>query len=1106
MRRRQSEIKRRSKKDSRGGVRESTGSHRFAGGMQVDKSAGDAMGAASAGVADSAVPSVEARIVPGAEAAKLRTATPGPEAPSLSPQPPSEQRQQPTSSGANVGATTRINHELMEENRKLREQIAKMMRDTKAAGGASGLPRPQPRQAQPPMQPDSHSDTLSLSKPETSSRPLQLPQHPKSSSSVDSEKSHDSSAAGKPPQSSVSSSSQSKSKSKPRSHPNFLTPSNNALGLIRIATRACVRQHVVELDYSIQSQFAPEEAQKYGCERGLFVRIREALTPCMAFVCHGLGGDIENDVVAAAKASISTEQTDSELSPWQQLERFRPDSQRIGAAIMIAMLHVAVSSLVAQNFEPKEVRIAESLVWQGILNNESKTKSKKQRASATVLAKKLQQELQSFTKDPSLRDNILVPKTQGRVPEELVTWMEEARKKSEKTRGKELQTFEDWGSGRRRRGRLVVKDTGAVDDHAGPVQKTVSHSRFHLTKPKVAIVDVASLGAPNRTHSTHSSSRSSSSGGTSMKRGKKKRVRSSKGEDDSLGLPAHQSKKDSNQIYPDEPKAPPKKKRAPNSSSAWSDSQDFLLFTFHCEVGNSWSSIASRMNSVRSHALAEQLSPDDPAFDFTTHDVRTDNQIKNRYYSTKRRLSRSDPSAGTILQRMLRQYGGDSGGPVRREGQTLIEHLMVRQQWEEIWGRKAKPTGWEAIPHRWLDGSLGNDASIGYGSARVEDDRLGETRQKRKRPSKKKRRVSFALDVAESELKALQREKEVERRIEYIRQNPRLDRYGRPVPDGTPLGSGDASWRRQHGVGAKYSPMTPMLGIGISRDSFLPDSVRFNDKMALRVTPRSSKLTKEVKAWAVKYGVDKDPQFMKKLILVRKKVMPIHKLSPYVSKEALEALHPMIFKFANYSLLDKRTANAHFGYSTRVQMTNAQMWSSMSGTGCGNSTEATYEPNYAFMDKRLPRPAPLTATREQDTRARLWKGGTGISETDAFYMPDRSILYPREPAFTFGASDRPPVQNVTGAQDAPIYMVTTPGPPSRPDLPQYRTFGAKYKSMGVGPRDQTKSRRPKSKEWGAPLQPKKSAKSPVRFGLHIPPRQKNGKILKPRYQDYKLFG
>ena len=121
--------------------------------------------------------------------------------------------------------------------------------------------------------------------------------------------------------------------------------------------------------------------------------------------------------------------------------------------------------------------------------------------------------------------------------------------------------------------------------------------------------------------------------------------------------------------------------------------------------------------------------------------------------------------------------------------------------------------------------------------------------------------------LSQSELKALQREKEVERRIEYIRQNPRLDRYGRPVPDGTPLGSGDASWRRQHGVGAKYSPMTPMLGIGISRDSFLPDSVRFNDKMALRVTPRSSKLTKEVKAWAVKYGVDKDPQFMKKLIL-----------------------------------------------------------------------------------------------------------------------------------------------------------------------------------------------------------------------------------------------
>ena len=361
--------------------------------------------------------------------------------------------------------------------------------------------------------------------------------------------------------------------------------------------------------------------------------------------------------------------------------------------------------------------------------------------------------------------------------------------------------------------------------------------------------------------------------------------------------------------------------------------------------------------------------------------------------------------------------------------------------------------------------------------------------------------------LSSSELKAMAREKEVESRIEYIRQNPRLDRYGRPVPDGTPLGSGDASWRRQYGVGALYSPMTPMLGIGISRDSFLPDSVRFNNKMAMRDTPRSSKLTKEVKAWAIKHAVNKDPDIMKSLRMVRKKVMPINKLiSMGISKEAVDELHPMIFKFSNYALLDKRNANAHFGYSTREQMTKSQMWSSMSGTGCGNSTEATYYPNYDFMDKRLPRPASLTATREQDTRSRLWKGGTGISETDAFYMPDRSILYPREPAFSFGASDRPSVQHVTGAQDAPIYMVTTPGPPNRPDLPQYRTFGIKYKSMGLGERDRTKSRRPKPTEWGAPLQPKSFKKNPVRFGLHIPPRQSNGKLLKPRYQDYKLFG
>ena len=375
-------------------------------------------------------------------------------------------------------------------------------------------------------------------------------------------------------------------------------------------------------------------------------------------------------------------------------------------------------------------------------------------------------------------------------------------------------------------------------------------------------------------------------------------------------------------------------------------------------------------------------------------------------------------------------------------------------------------------------------------------------KKRRGNPGSPARHPSTGRKLSESEIAARAREKAVEDRIEYIRQNPRLDRYGRPVPDGTPLGSGDAAWRRQHGVGAKYSPMTPMLGIGIPRDSFLPESCRTNEKMALRDTPRSSKLTKEVMNWARRHGFDQDPFFMKKLRQVRKRVkgLPVLKLSPELEAE----LAPMIYKFASYVSQDARNPNAHFGYSTREGMTKAQMWASVSvAGGMGASTDATYDPNYTFMDKRPPRPAPLTATREQDTRARLWKGGTGESATDAFYMPDRSILYPREPAFTFGTSQRPgPALSDT---DAPIYMVTTPGPPSRPDLPRYRDFGAKYRSMGVGPRDGTKSRRPKSTAWGAPLKPRVHRKSPTRFGMIIPPLEK-GQMRRPRYQDYKLFG
>ena len=155
-------------------------------------------------------------------------------------------------------------------------------------------------------------------------------------------------------------------------------------------------------------------------------------------------------------------------------------------------------------------------------------------------------------------------------------------------------------------------------------------------------------------------------------------------------------------------------------------------------------------------------------------------------------------------------------------------------------------------------------------------------------------------------------------------------------------------------------------------------------------------------------------------------------------------------------------------------MTHAQLWSCMGDPG-GNKSSASYVLNYKWTDKRQSRPPMLMATREQDLKARLWGNmGTGESATEATYNPDYSKIEPRTCSPHFGTSLRPPVQNVTGAQDAPIYMVNIPGPPSQPDLPRYRTFGASYQSMGKGEKDRTKSRVPKSKEWGPPL-PKKTA-------------------------------
>ena len=355
--------------------------------------------------------------------------------------------------------------------------------------------------------------------------------------------------------------------------------------------------------------------------------------------------------------------------------------------------------------------------------------------------------------------------------------------------------------------------------------------------------------------------------------------------------------------------------------------------------------------------------------------------------------------------------------------------------------------------------------------------------------------------------------KKVADRIELIRQTPQTDRYGRPVVDGSPIGNGDSNWRKHYGVGGYSGVHTPMLGIGISRDSFLPIECRQNDKKAQRIlqidkhTPRSTKLTKEVKQWVKKYGLENDKLFIAKLVMVTNKVKSIETLK--LPTDIMMELKPLIFKFASYKAFDKRHANAHFGYSTREQMTNAQLWSCMGSSGIPEFSNS-YVPNYSATDKRASRPPMLMATREQDLKARLWGNmGTGESATEATYNPDYSAIEARTCSPHFGTSLRPPVQNVTGAQDAPIYMVNIPGPPSQPDLPRYKTFGPKFRSMGYSSKGRTKSRRPKSEKWGEDMESflkrkpaTNSARNPARFGLHLTPK---GSPVIP-YSVSKLYG
>lgn len=247
----------------------------------------------------------------------------------------------------------------------------------------------------------------------------------------------------------------------------------------------------------------------------------------------------------------------------------------------------------------------------------------------------------------------------------------------------------------------------------------------------------------------------------------------------------------------------------------------------------------------------------------------------------------------------------------------------------------------------------------------------------------------------------LQLERKVERRMAKLRNNPLQDKYGRPIAEGSPIGAGDKNWIKNYGVGGTSSAKTPILGIGIARDSYLPQSYIDNERNARRVsivenhTPRSTKLTREVKHWANKYKLDADPEFMSRLIQVTKRVKPLEYLR--IPSELLSELKPMIYKFSSFNLQDKRQANAHFGHSTREQMSRAQLFESMKGESTCESTEATYDVKYTLTDKSEPSVPLATTTRTQMLNSQLFKsmgnpGGPSQCNPETPYLPKFDYL------------------------------------------------------------------------------------------------------------------
>merc|ERR1712023_480629 len=105
-------------------------------------------------------------------------------------------------------------------------------------------------------------------------------------------------------------------------------------------------------------------------------------------------------------------------------------------------------------------------------------------------------------------------------------------------------------------------------------------------------------------------------------------------------------------------------------------------------------------------------------------------------------------------------------------------------------------------------------------------------------------------------------------------------------------------------------------------------------------------------------------------------------------------------------------------------------------------------------------------------KSQLWAsmGPTGESSTDATYDRNFSLVDRRQPAFSFGASERPSPLIKTGAHEAPIYMVPIE---KTPQFCKYFNHGANFQSFGPKKR---LSQELKNRRNGAPHHQKRMLK------------------------------